>query len=115
MSIGKFYTEKFYEEFTGPCGLNDVRFVELDKATSAFYFDSDYPQPMAAVYLEPSTIGGYGVFRFVVVTGELEYNSAGRVESIEFAFCNSFGSFEFDRFYFNNPFGARIYLLDRRC
>ena len=107
------FTEKFYEEFSGPCGLNDVRFVELNKTTSTFYFGFDYPQPMVGLYLEPSSKWGFGVFRFVLVTGELEYNSAGRPESVEYAFCNSLGDgLVFSRFYFTNPYGVRIYLFD---
>ncbi len=106
------FTEKFYEKFTGPCGLNDVRLVELDKTTSTFYFDIDYPQPMTGFLLSAFDDFGESVFRFVLVTGYLQYNSAGIPESIEYAIKTSSG-LEFYRFYFNNPYGHRIYLFDR--
>lgn len=108
------YGEKFYEKYVGACGLNDTRIVELDRNTSTFYFGDDYPQPMTAFLLSHFDNCGKSIFRFVLVTGCLRYNSAGRPESIEYAVRSSSG-LEFKRFYFNNPYGYRIYLLDSRC
>lgn len=106
------FGEKFYENYVGACGLNDIRILELDRNTSTFYFDNDYPQPMTGFWLSHFDDCGESVFRFVLVTGDLRYNSAGRPESIEYAVRTSSG-LEFHRFYFNNPYGDRIYLFDR--
>ena len=106
------YGEKFYESYIGACGLNDTRILELDRTTSTFYFGADYPQPMIGFWLSHFDDYGESVFRFVLVTGDLRYNSAGRPESIEYAIRTSSG-LEFCRFYFNNPYGDRIYLFDR--
>lgn len=106
------YSEKFYENYVGACGLNDIRILELDRTTSTFYFGTDYPQPMTGFWLSHFDDCGESVFRFVLVTGDLFYNSAGRPESIEYAVRTSSG-LEFNRFYFNNPYGDRIYLFDR--
>lgn len=107
------FSEKFYEKYTGPSGLDDVRIVELDKATAMLYFGFDYPQPMTGFWLSHFDDCGKSVFRFVLVTGEIEYDSAGRPESIEYAYrISPHASLEFNRFYFNNPYGDKIYLLD---
>lgn len=106
------YGKKFYNEYVGPCGLNDVRILELDRNTSTFYFGTDYSQPITGFLLSHCDDFGESVFRFVLVTGYLQYNSAGRPESIEYAISTSSG-LEFNRFYFNNPYGDRIYLLDK--
>lgn len=108
------YGKKFYEDYIGPCGLDDVRVIELNRITSKLYFGFDYPQPKTGFYLSHFDGSGSSVFRFVLVVGEIEYNTAGGVESIEYAYCNSSGDgLEFNRFYFNNPYGDRIYLFDR--
>lgn len=106
------YSEKFYENYVGARGLSDVRILELDRNISTFYFDNDYPQPMAGFWLSHFDDCGESIFRFVLVTGDLFYNSAGRPESIEYAVRTSSG-LDFNRFYFNNPYGDRIYLFDR--
>lgn len=108
------FTDKFYEEYAGACGLNDVRILELDRTTSTFYFGFDYPQPMTGFYLSHFDECGSSVFKFVLITGNIEYDSAGRPESIEYAArISPHASLEFNRFYFNNPYGDRIYLFDR--
>ena len=105
---------KFYEKYIGPCGLNDARIVELNRDTSMLYFDIDYPLPVTGFYLSHFDEGGCAAFRFILVTGNLQFNSAGRPESIEYVFRDSStGSIDFNRFYFNNPYGDRIYLLDK--
>lgn len=106
------YGEKFYENYVGARGLNDVRILELDRNTSTFYFDNDYPQPMVGFWFSRVDDYGGSVFKFVLVTGDLQYNSAGRPESIEYAVNTPYG-LEFNRFYFNNPYGDRMYLFDR--
>lgn len=106
------YSEKFYESYVGACGLNDIRILELDRTASTLYFDTDYPQPMTGFWLGNFDDCGRSVFRFVLVTGDLRYNSAGRPESIEYAIKTSSG-LGFFRFYFNNPYGDRIYLFDK--
>lgn len=106
------YGEKFYEDYVGTRGLDDVRILELDRNISTFYFYDDYPQPMVGFWLSRVDDYGGSVFKFVLVTGDLQYNSAGRPESIEYA-VNTPCGLEFNRFYFNNPYGDRIYLFDR--
>lgn len=104
--------KKFYENYVGIFGLSGFRMVQLDKDTSKFYFDADYPQPKIGCWLSHFDDFGGSVFKFVLVTGDLQYNSAGRLESIEYAVNTPYG-LEFNRFYFNNPYGDRIYLFDR--
>lgn len=106
------YGKKFYENYVGPCGLDYVRLIELDKATSDLYFGFDYSQPKTGFYLSHFDDYGVSTFRFILVTGDLCYNSAGRPESIEYAVDTPSG-LEFYRFYFNNPYGDRIYLFDK--
>ena len=106
------YGKKFYEQYVVPLGLDGVRIVELDKNISVIYFDFDYSQPKAGFYLSHFDDCGVSIFRFVLVTGDLRYNSAGRPESIEYAIETSSG-LEFCRFYFNNPYGDRMYLFEK--
>lgn len=106
------YGEKFYERYVGALGLDGLRILELDRSNSMFYFDTDYPQPMTGFLLNRFDDYGRSIFRFVLITGDLQYNSSGRVESIEYAIRISSG-LEFHRFYFNNPYGDKMYLFDR--
>ena len=106
------YGEKFYEKYAAARGLNEVWISELDKTTAALFFGFDYPQPMTGFYLSHFDECGGSAFKFVIVSGDLEYDSAGRPESIEYAVDTSSG-LKFKRFYFDNPYGDRIYLIDK--
>lgn len=104
------YGKKFYENYVKNFGLDSFLMVQLDKDASKFYFSDDYCQPMTGFWLSRFDDFGGSVFKFVLITGDIEYNSAGRPESIEYAVDTPSG-LEFKRFYFNNPYGDKIYLI----